>query len=194
MSRETITTISPATNKPVVERHGPTDSELAEFPKTAQRAFLKYRKTPLSERQKIVKKALQIINDRQDELAQELTEQMGRPIAYTAKEVTTAVLRGEYLLKISEQGLADTPGEAQEGFQRYIKKVPLGPVLVLFAWNVSRILSRMVLGRLAECPVAVSVSHSRQLAHPSVALGQQCHSQAFTSNSDHRGASTEDLP
>jgi acyl-CoA reductase-like NAD-dependent aldehyde dehydrogenase len=132
---EKITTISPTTNKPIVERHGPTDAELAELPKTAQKAFLKFRKTSLADRRKIVKKALQILNDRQDELAKELTEQMGRPIAYTAKEITTAVMRGEYMLKISEKAFADTPGEPQDGFKRYIKKVPLGPVLVLFAWN-----------------------------------------------------------
>lgn len=69
-------------------------------------------------------------------LGKEITEQMGRPIAYTAKEVTTAVMRGEYLLKISEDTLKDTPGEAEKGFKRYIKKVPLGPVLILFPWNV----------------------------------------------------------
>ncbi|KAK5720659.1 hypothetical protein LTR15_006619 [Elasticomyces elasticus] len=135
MATEKITTISPTTNNPVVERDGPTEEEFAEIPRRAQQAFLKYRKTPLSERQKIVKKALQLINDRQDELAQELTEQMGRPIAYTAKEVTTAVARGKYMLKISGDALKDTPGEAQEGFKRHISKVPLGPVLVLFAWN-----------------------------------------------------------
>jgi acyl-CoA reductase-like NAD-dependent aldehyde dehydrogenase len=61
---------------------------------------------------------------------------MGRPIAYTAKEVTTAVMRGEYLLKISDETLKDTPGEVEKGFKRYIKKVPLGPVLILFPWNV----------------------------------------------------------
>ena len=61
---------------------------------------------------------------------------MGRPINYTAKEVATAVMRGEYMLKISDEVLKDTPGESQEGFKRYIKKMPLGPVLVLFAWNV----------------------------------------------------------
>ncbi|KXL50899.1 hypothetical protein M433DRAFT_140965 [Acidomyces richmondensis BFW] len=132
---EKITTVSPTTNKPILERHGPTDVELAEIPRTAQKAFLKYRKTSLKDRQRIVKKALQLLNDRQHELAAELTEQMGRPIAYTAKEITTAVARGEYMLRISDQSLADTPGEAQEGFKRYIKKVPLGPVLVLFAWN-----------------------------------------------------------
>lgn len=60
---------------------------------------------------------------------------MGRPIAYTAKEVTTAVMRGEYLLKISEDALKDTDGEAEKGFNRFIRKIPVGPVLILFAWN-----------------------------------------------------------
>ncbi|KAK4574549.1 hypothetical protein LTR86_001390 [Recurvomyces mirabilis] len=135
MSTETITTISPTTNKPILTRQGPSDSDLTSIPQRAHQAFLKYRKTPLADRKKIVSKALQLINDRQDVLAQEITEQMGRPIAYTAKEVTTAVARGEYLVKIAEKALADTPGEPQEGFQRYIRKVPLGSVLVLFPWN-----------------------------------------------------------
>lgn len=137
MAAETITTISPTTNKPVVERTGPTDAEFSEIPKIAQKAFLRYSKTPLAERQKIVKKALQLLNDRQDELGQDITNEMGRPIAFTAKEVTTAVARGEYLLKISDEALSDTPGEPQEGFKRFIRKTPLGPVLILFPWNVS---------------------------------------------------------
>ncbi|KAK0841135.1 hypothetical protein LTS16_012520 [Friedmanniomyces endolithicus] len=134
-AQETLTTISPTTNQPILTRHGPTSADLAALPQRAQAAFLKYRQTPLPTRQKIVRKALQLLNDRQEELARELTEQMGRPIAYTAKEITTAVARGEYMLKISSDALADTPGEPQEGFKRYIRKVPLGPVLVLFAWN-----------------------------------------------------------
>ncbi|KAJ9662418.1 hypothetical protein H2201_006127 [Coniosporium apollinis] len=135
MSVETITTISPITNKPILTRNGLTDADLQALPKTATEAFKSYKNTPLSERQRIVKAALQLLNKRQDELANELTEQMGRPIAYTAKEITTAVARGEYLLKISGDALADTDGEPEKGFKRYIKKVPVGPVLVLFAWN-----------------------------------------------------------
>lgn len=62
---------------------------------------------------------------------------MGRPIAYTPKEVTTAVKRGEYLLKISDEALKDTPGEEEQGFRRWVRKEPVGTVLVVFAWNVS---------------------------------------------------------
>lgn len=137
MSVETITTISPITNKPVLTRNGISAADLAALPTVATEAFLNFRKTSLAERQAIVKKALKLLEDKQDVLAKELTEQMGRPIAYTAKEVTTAVKRGEYLLKISEEALKDTDGEAEKGFKRFIRKVPVGPVLVLFAWNVS---------------------------------------------------------
>jgi acyl-CoA reductase-like NAD-dependent aldehyde dehydrogenase len=136
MSLEKITTISPITNKPVLTRNGLSDADLQSIPETAATAFDSYRRTPLAERQKIVKKALKLLNERQDVLGKELTEQMGRPIAYTPKEVTTAVMRGEYLLKISDETLKDTEGEAEKGFKRYIKKVPLGPVLILFPWNV----------------------------------------------------------
>lgn len=136
MGVETITTISPTSNKPIITRQGLSEDEIQLLVQRSEQAFESYRKTPLSQRQAIVKKALELLDERQDELAKELTEQMGRPIAYTAKEITTAVARGQYMLKISSDALADTPGEPQEGFNRYIRKVPLGPVLVLFAWNV----------------------------------------------------------
>lgn len=135
MPAEKITTISPFTNKPVIEHTGPTDEEFLQLPKKSQAAYLQWRKTTLPQRQEIVKKALKILESRKEKLGHELTEQMGRPISYTAGEVSTAVMRGEYLLKISEAALADTPGEPQEGFKRFIKKTPVGPVLILFAWN-----------------------------------------------------------
>lgn len=136
MSLEKLITISPATNKPILERSGLSDEDLVSLTDVALDAFVSYRKTPLKERQAIVKKALKLLGEKKDELALELTEQMGRPIAYTAKEITTAVARGEYLLKISDEALKDTDGEEEKGFKRYIKKVPVGPVLVIFAWNV----------------------------------------------------------
>lgn len=136
MSTETITTISPSTNKPILTRHGLADLELRKLPASAATAFQTWSKTPLKDRQAIVGKALDILEEKQDELSLELTEQMGRPIAFTAKEITTAVARGRYLLKISTEALSDTEGEPENGFKRYIKKVPLGPVLIIFAWNV----------------------------------------------------------
>jgi len=135
MSVEVITTISPTTNEPILTRNGASSADLELMPKVATEAFQSFRKTSLKERQEIVKKFLKILSSHESELAEELTVQMGRPIAYTGKEVATAVKRAEYLLKISDEALKDTDGEAEKGFKRFIRKVPVGPVLILFAWN-----------------------------------------------------------
>jgi acyl-CoA reductase-like NAD-dependent aldehyde dehydrogenase len=137
MSLGTLITISPTTNKPIVTKAGLSEEELKLLPVTAAEAFKSFRNTALEERQNVVRKALNLLEKKKDELAKELTEQMGRPISYTAKEISTAVARGSYLLKISGETLQDTPGETESGFQRYIKKLPVGPTLIIFAWNVS---------------------------------------------------------
>lgn len=129
MTQETITTISPITGKPLLTRQGLSTSEIPSLILSSKKAFSTFRHThPLKQRQEIVRKALDILSSKADELAKELTEQMGRPIAYTAKEVATAVMRAEYLLKVSDEVLSDSLGEAQEGFKRFIRKEPLGPV------------------------------------------------------------------
>ncbi|MCJ1332579.1 hypothetical protein MMC10_009272 [Thelotrema lepadinum] len=145
---EKLITISPSTNQPILTRNGLSNADIALLPDTAKNAFQSYRSTPLEKRQEIVGKALDLIDKKQDELAKELTEQMGRPIAYTAKEIATAVARGKYLLKISGDALADTQGEPEKGFKRYIRKEPLGPVLILFAWNVREL---AILPRSGSC-------------------------------------------
>ena len=75
-----------------------------------------------------MKKALEILSNKSNLLAKELTEQMGRPIAYTGSELSTAKMRAEYLLKVSDEVLNDSPGQEQEGFRRFIRKEPLGVV------------------------------------------------------------------
>ncbi|TQV98688.1 hypothetical protein V2A60_007603 [Cordyceps javanica] len=135
MSVEVINTLSPTTGEIVITRNGASATDLDLLPKVATEAFQSFRKTTLKERQEIVKKFLKGLADREAELAEELTVQMGRPIAFTGKEITTAVKRGEYLLKISDEALQDTDGEAEKGFKRFIRKVPVGTVLVIFAWN-----------------------------------------------------------
>lgn len=136
MSVETISTISPITNKPIVTRQCPTDAEAQAILQTSTKAFQSFSRTSLNDRQNIVKAALVLLRQRQDALAKDLTEQMGRPIAYGAKEILTAAARGEYMRSISDEVLKDSEGQPEQGFKRYIRKVPVGPVLVLFAWNV----------------------------------------------------------
>ncbi len=138
MSVESLTTISPTTNEAILIRNGVSQSDLELLPQTATEAFKSWRTTSLAERQTIVRAAMALLSEKADDLALELTVQMGRPIAYTAKEITTAVKRADYLVKISDDALGDTDGEPEKGFKRLIRKVPVGPVLIIFPWNVRR--------------------------------------------------------
>jgi acyl-CoA reductase-like NAD-dependent aldehyde dehydrogenase len=140
MSVETLTTISPSTNIPIVTRHGVSSEELSAILETAQAAFRSFsQSTTLEQRQEIVSRALGILQSKKYALALELTDQMGRPISYTPSEITTAMKRGSYLNQISGSILGDegvVAGDAERGFKRYIKRQPVGVVLIIFAWNV----------------------------------------------------------
>ena len=137
MASKKITTISPADNKPVVVRDEISKEELLKIPENAVEAFKSYKATQLAGRQEIIKRALQIMQQRKEQLSLELTQQMGRPIAYAGVEIQTAIARAEYMLKVSNEALAESSGEPEKGFKRYIRKVPIGPVLIIFPWNVS---------------------------------------------------------
>ncbi|GIJ89226.1 hypothetical protein Asppvi_008156 [Aspergillus pseudoviridinutans] len=139
MSAETITTISPSTNRPILTRTGISNDEITRIPELAQEAFRSFsQSTTLKQRQQIVDRALAVLEKRKDELAHQLTEQMGRPISYTGVEISTAVKRSQYLNRIAPSVLGEegiVPGEEEKGFKRFIKRKPVGVVLIIFAWN-----------------------------------------------------------
>ena len=136
---ETIRTISPSTKQVVYECAGTSFTEAKGIVQTSQDAFATWRKVSLAQRIATVVKALSLIQQRKEQLGLELTTQMGRPIAYSVKEIETMQKRADYLLRIAEDALLDIPGQKEPGFRRWIKKEPVGPTLVVFAWNVSLI-------------------------------------------------------
>ena len=136
----TITTISPATNKPILNRQAATSSQISRLPEVAHNAYLAFRKShpTLESRKAIVDKFLKLLTEQIEPLSEEITTQMGRPIAYTAVEVKTAIKRAKYLVDIASTVLEDVPvlGEVEPGFKRYLQRSsPLGVILVIFAWN-----------------------------------------------------------
>jgi hypothetical protein len=67
----------------------------------------------------------------------ELAKQMGRPISQGAGEMRGFLERARYMLSIAESNLSDIPLEDTDkpGFRRFIKRVPLGVVLVIAPWK-----------------------------------------------------------
>ena len=102
----------------------------------SSKAFEMFKTTSLQYRKSIVARAVELLQEKREDLGRELTLQMGRPIAYTPKEIDTMCIRAEYMLRLADEALALLPGEPEPGIRRFVTREPLGPVLLIFPWNV----------------------------------------------------------
>lgn len=95
-----------------------------------------WRETPVSERAAVCRRMLAHLLERADEVGEELTRQIGRPITYSPNEIRRGFQeRVNFMCEIAARELADLHLEPKENFQRFIRREPLGAVLVLAPWN-----------------------------------------------------------
>ncbi|HUQ73538.1 MAG TPA: aldehyde dehydrogenase family protein [Burkholderiales bacterium] len=129
-------TISPIDGAVLVERPLAPDQDIEAALARSVQAQAKWRSVPVAERVAMVRRMVEWCVGRADTLGEELTRQMGRPIAYTPNEIRRGFQeRATYLCSIAEGALADVAAEPKAGFQRFIRREPLGVVLVVAPWN-----------------------------------------------------------
>ncbi|MCJ7773570.1 MAG: aldehyde dehydrogenase family protein, partial [Desulfobacterales bacterium] len=116
---------------------------------------------------------------KKDDIAQELTRQMGRPIRYTPLEVKGFEERARYMISIARASLADIMIEPKAGFTRYIRKEPLKVVFVIAPWNypyltaVNSIIPALLAGN------TVILKHSSQTPLCAERIMQACNEAGF---------------
>jgi acyl-CoA reductase-like NAD-dependent aldehyde dehydrogenase len=98
----------------------------------AQRAWAR---APVSERVSLVQRFCAALTARREEVARDISRQMGKPIAEARGEVGTCAARATHLASMAEETLADEPLPAKDGFDRFIAREPLGVVLDVAPWN-----------------------------------------------------------
>jgi acyl-CoA reductase-like NAD-dependent aldehyde dehydrogenase len=102
----------------------------------AREAQKTWKRVPVTERAAIVRRMVQWCVARADELGTELAWQMGRPVTQGPNELRRGFQeRALYMCAIAAETLADLPVEGKDGFQRFIRREPLGVVLVVAPWN-----------------------------------------------------------
>lgn len=132
---ESVKVISPIDGVVIAERKLATIGEINVTLERARQAQTKWRAMAISERAKFCHKAIDQLVAKKDELAREITLQMGRPIRYAGSEISGLEERARYMIDIAEKELADIPIAEQSGLKRFIRREPLGLVLTLVPWN-----------------------------------------------------------
>jgi acyl-CoA reductase-like NAD-dependent aldehyde dehydrogenase len=136
MKERTQRTVSPIDGSIYVERElasgGQIENALAQAV-AAQRAW---KSVPVAERANICRRMTSWCVEHADTLAEELTWQMGRPLAHSPFEIRRGFAeRATHMADIAEAALADIQTEQKENFHRFIRREPLGVALVIAPWN-----------------------------------------------------------
>ncbi|WP_026234899.1 aldehyde dehydrogenase family protein [Calidithermus timidus] len=156
-------TISPVDGRVYVERELAGPEALERVLDRATRAQRAWAKTPLEERLAIVERMVETMLGAVEQVALELTWQMGRPIRHSPKEITGGFAeRARYMARIAPAALQDIPAEALPGFTRFIRREPLGVVLVLAPWNYPYLTSVNTIVPALLAGNAVVLKHSAQ--------------------------------
>ena len=156
-------TISPVDGRIYVERSLAGPEELEQTLAQAARAQKAWARTPLDQRLAIVQRMVEVMLGAVEAVAEELTWQMGRPIRYSPKEIQGGFAeRARYMARIAPTALQDIPAEEMPGFTRFIRREPLGVVLVLAPWNYPYLTSVNTIVPAILAGNAVVLKHSAQ--------------------------------
>lgn len=128
-------TTNPFTLEPIATYDVETDQQVAQKNATARAAFERWRQVDIGERVELLREALDYFDTNRIQIANDVCEQMGRPLHQAGGEIDGLLERAEHLLSIAETTLApDLLGE-RDGCDRRIVHEPLGVIFVISAWN-----------------------------------------------------------
>jgi acyl-CoA reductase-like NAD-dependent aldehyde dehydrogenase len=159
---KTLKVISPIDSSIYYEFELHNQDDINSALKAATTAQMKWKDIHVSERIKYINKFIDAFESNKDKISEELTMQMGRPISYSPFEVNGTIERARGMVELAESSLAHVLVEEKEGFNRYIKREPLGIVLVVPAWNYPSLIAVNSIVPALLAGNAVLLRHSAQ--------------------------------
>jgi acyl-CoA reductase-like NAD-dependent aldehyde dehydrogenase len=160
----TLRIISPVDGSVYAERPLADDAEVRATLERARAAQRAWRTVSLAERLAVATAFTDAMVADKARVAELLAWQMGRPISQGPNEMRGFNERARYMIDIAPEVLADIPAAPAEGFERFIRREPLGVVLNLPAWNYPYMTAlNAVLPAIVAGNVAV-MKHSSQTA------------------------------
>lgn len=154
--------ISPIDGSIYVERALATAAQVDRALERAHAAQRAWRNVAIAERARILNGFCDAFEAKQDEIARELTWQMGQPTRYAPNEVRGTLERARHMIEIAPHALADIDVGPKEQFARFIRREPLGVVLTIAAWNYPYLIAVNSVVPALMAGNAVVLKHSAQ--------------------------------
>ena len=127
--------ISPVDGSIYVERELANSQDIQKSIESSRIAQKLWRETSLAERAKICERMVLYFESKQEQISEEISWQMGRPIAFCGNEIRGLVERTRHMVSIAESSLADIVPTKKASFKRFIRREPIGIVFTVAPWN-----------------------------------------------------------
>ena len=155
-------TISPVDGSVFVERPLASPAEIDRLLSAARAAQRRWREVPVADRAAILRRFCDAFEASRDEIATELSWQMGRPVRYAPNEVRGTLERARYMIDIAAESLADIDAGPKPDFRRFVRREPLGVVFTIAAWNYPYLIAVNAVVPALMAGNAVVLKHSAQ--------------------------------
>jgi acyl-CoA reductase-like NAD-dependent aldehyde dehydrogenase len=158
----------------LVERPRADERAIAAVLGAARGAASAWARRPLAERVALVSRAVDAFVARGPAIAEEITRQIGRPIAHSPGEIRGFAERARHMLAIAADALADVVPAPRPGFRRFVRREPLGTVLVLAPWNYPFLTAVNAIVPALAAGNTVILKHSEQTPLAAERIGEAC--------------------
>jgi len=153
---------SPINNEVIAERILANNKEVNRVLDSAKNAQRNWQMTSIEERAEILKKFVDIFCSNIDKLSNELTLMIGRPIEYTPGEIKGTRERALAMIEMASDALSPIKLKSDPGFNRMIKRYPLGVVFSIAAWNYPYLIAVISVIPAIMAGNTVILKHSEQ--------------------------------
>ncbi len=132
--RQIIT--SPIDGSTLASRELADDSEIERVLSRAVKAKQEWLNTTIADRIDLCERMVRHLEANANEIGLEITQQMGRPIRYAPNEILRGVQeRARHMMTLAQHELGDIEVPHVDGFTKFIRRNPVGTVLVVAPWN-----------------------------------------------------------
>src|ERR1043166_2376039 len=129
-----ISSINPATGETIKTFAALDETQINERLQKASDTFRAYRHTSFAEREPMMTRAAEILEQEKHRFARLMTLEMGKPIKAAVAEAEKCALVCRYYAENARHHLADSIVETN-ATKSYVHFQPLGPVLAVMPWN-----------------------------------------------------------
>lgn len=155
----TLSVTNPWNNKELGRLELATSRQVSDALRAATRAFEQTRKMPVHKRSELLLRVRERISKKQEELAQLICAEAGKPITFARGEVKrgleTLLLSAEESRRINGEYLPLDVQARSEGYQGFTRRIPRGPATALWPFNfpLNLLLHKIGPALACGCPV-----------------------------------------